>query len=328
MRMAEGKQAHNLRSTGVTTSDDNSVEKIWTQIQSCVTEQKQCLEIQIQGIRNTLDFKMAGDPQMKMTITEMMGTGIEMERQAADLELPGARLPEANTSTKSVDLVCAFKETLSRLNLQHLQVSFDGPNVNIKFLRDLKENLSEDKDPEHSVMLFMGTCGLHELSKKLTGFREMKQIGLKGDFRKVCASPVVVESVKKYSRKQQRLDNFWSTLLSGFSVPDLLNFVKKVLILSHGNASVERGFSVNKELVVENQAQKALVAQRQVYDGVVASGGLHDLKVCKKMIHCARNASRLYAEALRLKDFQSKDKKQEVLGKKWICERLKELSAK
>ncbi|KAJ8887333.1 hypothetical protein PR048_013548 [Dryococelus australis] len=118
-----------------------------------------------------------------------------------------------------------------------------------------------------------------------------------------------MESVKKYSLKQERLDNFWSTLLSGFSVPDLLNFVKKVLILSHGNASVERGFSVNKELVVENQAQKSLVAQRQVYDGVVTSGGLHDLKVCKKMIHCARNAGGLYGEALRWKDLKSKDKK-------------------
>ncbi|KAJ8876963.1 hypothetical protein PR048_021415 [Dryococelus australis] len=108
------------------------------------------------------------------------------------------------------------------------------------------------------------------------------------------------------------LSDILKTLMS-FSVPDLLNFVKKVLILSHGNASVERGFSVNKELVVENQAQKSLVAQRQVYDGVVASGGVHDFKVCKMMIHCARNARGLYAEALRLKDFQSSRQKQEVL---------------
>ncbi|KAJ8873155.1 hypothetical protein PR048_026772 [Dryococelus australis] len=47
------------------------------------------------------------------------------------------------------------------------------------------------------------------------------------------------------------------------------------------------------------------------------------------MVRCARNArGRLYGEALTLKDFQSKDKKQEVLEKKLICERLKELSAK
>ncbi|KAJ8892731.1 hypothetical protein PR048_005312 [Dryococelus australis] len=50
--------------------------------------------------------------------------------------------------------------------------------------------------------------------------------------------------------------------------------------------------------------------------------------VCKMMIHCARNARGLYGEALRLKDFQSKDKKQDMLEKKWICEKLKELSAK
>ncbi|KAJ8878478.1 hypothetical protein PR048_019056 [Dryococelus australis] len=128
-------------------------------------------------------------------------------------------------------------------------------------------------------------------------------------------SPVIMKSVKKYSRNQGRLDIFWSTLLLGFSVPDLLNFVKKVLILSHGNDLVERGFSVNKELVVENDAQKSLVAQRQVYDGVVSSSGRHDLKVCKEMIHCARNAKGLYGEALRLKVFQSKEKIQEVFEK-------------
>jgi len=36
--------------------------------------------------------------------------------------------------------------------------------------------------------------------------------------------------------------------------PKAWSVCELVLLLSHGQASVERGFSVNKELVVENQS--------------------------------------------------------------------------
>jgi len=41
-----------------------------------------------------------------------------------------------------------------------------------------------------------------------------------------------------------------------------------VLILSHGNAAVESGFSVNKELLVENMEEETIVAQRVVFDAI------------------------------------------------------------
>jgi len=64
----------------------------------------------------------------------------------------------------------------------------------------------------------------------------------------------------------------------------LLSFLKKVLILSHGNAFVERGFSINKEVIVENQLAKSLVAQRQIYDAIQALGGLNNVIIDKQMI--------------------------------------------
>ncbi|KAJ8875524.1 hypothetical protein PR048_023419 [Dryococelus australis] len=177
-------------------------------------------------------------------------------------------------------------------------------------------------DPTLISKLFETSLGSLEVFQEGNWLSGNEANRVERDFRIVCASPAGMESVKK------KAGQFLEYAFSGFSVPDLLNFVKKVLILSHGNFSVQRGFSVNKELIVENQAQKSIVTQRQVYDEVVASGGLHDLKVCKKMIHCSRNARGLFGEALRLKDFHSKDKKQEVIEKKRICERLKKLSAK
>jgi len=44
--------------------------------------------------------------------------------------------------------------------------------------------------------------------------------------------------------------------------PKAWSVCELALLLSHGQASIERGFSVNKELVVENQSEQTLAARR------------------------------------------------------------------
>ena len=61
---------------------------------------------------------------------------------------------------------------------------------------------------------------------------------------------------------------------------------------------MERGFSINKEMVIENQLPSSLVGMRQVYDGVQAMGGLDKVVVTKKMINKVRLARSEYARAL------------------------------
>lgn len=39
-----------------------------------------------------------------------------------------------------------------------------------------------------------------------------------------------------------------------------------MFFLSNGQAAVERGFSLNKEMLMENLQQKSLISQRMVYD--------------------------------------------------------------
>ncbi|KAG0423629.1 hypothetical protein HPB47_000599, partial [Ixodes persulcatus] len=65
---------------------------------------------------------------------------------------------------------------------------------------------------------------------------------------------------------------------------DLFAFVKLILSLSHGNASVERGFSINKDCLVENQKEQSLVAQRIVYDAVSSAGGVASVQLTKRML--------------------------------------------
>ncbi|XP_075534296.1 uncharacterized protein LOC142568085 [Dermacentor variabilis] len=62
--------------------------------------------------------------------------------------------------TRAEELVSAFKsatEGLSRSKI--LQISMDGPNVNMKFLREIKQELCESNDDRQ--ILDIGSCGLH-----------------------------------------------------------------------------------------------------------------------------------------------------------------------
>ena len=41
-----------------------------------------------------------------------------------------------------------------------------------------------------------------------------------------------------------------------------------IFTLSHGQATVERGFSVNKDIIATNMLQRTIVAQLKICDGV------------------------------------------------------------
>jgi len=62
---------------------------------------------------------------------------------------------------------------------------------------------------------------------------------------------------------------------------NFVDFAKLILILSHGNATVERGFSVNTECLIENQHEKSLIAQRRIYDTIKNFGEVENVKIEK-----------------------------------------------
>ncbi|KAJ8884749.1 hypothetical protein PR048_010945 [Dryococelus australis] len=85
----------------------------------------------------------------------------------------------------------------------------------------------------------------------------------------------------------------------------LKGFVQTLLIISHGNAALERGFSINKEIIVENQKE------RQIFDAVTAKGGIANMEVSKLMIHSVRNAHSRYNEALQEQKMMTEAKERE-----------------
>ena len=71
-----------------------------------------------------------------------------------------------------------------------------------------------------------------------------------------------------------------------------------VLILSHGQASVERGFSINRQVMVENLKERSFIAQRTIHDHLLHVGGLNALVVDKPLLSAAASGRRKYTEYL------------------------------
>lgn len=151
-------------------------------------------------------------------------------------------------------------------------------------------------------------------SKRLTialnAFVENKWISgneadhIQREFTSVCENDTFKEVVNSLSSKDERLDHFWlRTVLPtvNLKTEKLASFLKMILILFHGNASLERGFSVNKEIIVENMLQESLVAQRRIYDAISNLGGVEKVFINKNMLHAARNAHALYVQNLKEK---------------------------
>ena len=64
----------------------------------------------------------------------------------------------------------------------------------------------------------------------------------------------------------------YDSLASDDDMRKLWDVVRIILILSHGQATVERGFSVNKVTMVDNLTEHTLIAKRVVKDHVMQVG--------------------------------------------------------
>lgn len=98
---------------------------------------------------------------------------------------------------------------------------------------------------------------------------------------------------KKYDDSQgqehiecQEIDYYWNKIFSivrnnGYSkYPILSKLIRNVLIISHGNADVERGFSTNGNILTEERtllSEKSINGLRMTYDAVqyLGLGSVH-----------------------------------------------------
>ena len=65
-----------------------------------------------------------------------------------------------------------------------------------------------------------------------------------------------------------------------------------LLLLSHGQASIEHGFSVNKQIELDNLPEDTFVAKRIICDHVTSVGGLQNSDASNKHLLMAVSSAR------------------------------------
>lgn len=133
---------------------------------------------------------------------------------------------------------------------------------------------------------------------------------------------------KDYDPNNDRLDSFlYLHMGQKRSYQSLWKVVSELLILSHGQASVERGFSVNKQLEVENLQERSFIAQRLVQDHVQSVGGVLAVSINKPLLLSAAGARQKYLSYL---DEQKRKKTSEgvELKRKELVDELDKLKKK
>lgn len=149
------------------------------------------------------------------------------------------------------------------------------------------------------------------------------------EFRDFVDGAIKDGSLSTFNKDNDRLDTFFhsklATNIKDFS--HLWRLVKNLLLLSHGQATVERGFSINKEIEGTNLAERTVVARRQIVDSIRAAGGVEKIPVTPKML---MNVSSAYSRYNLFLDRQKEAeiKKQHGLKRKGVSEEIEELKKK
>ena len=144
--------------------------------------------------------------------------------------------------------------------------------------------------------------------RMLNEFQEAKliQVGeyddLKHGFEKFLKCCVKDDAFCKFDidNADHRLDELFYAALS--DKPQFKDLWKKViakaLVLSHGQATVERGFSQNKEVSEYNQVTESLIARRAIKDHMNFVGGRSKFEISDGLLKTVSQANQKYRQYL------------------------------
>ena len=110
---------------------------------------------------------------------------------------------------------------------------------------------------------------------------------------------VTTKNSHGFKNFDDRLDEFYSQIFhKEKQYTSLWLICQLVFIISHGQAAIERGFKINKELSVQNQSTDSLIALRIVNDhhesnGVTAA----NIPITRERVKHARAARLRYSES-------------------------------
>lgn len=145
----------------------------------------------------------------------------------------------------------------------------------------------------------------------------------------LCSNAATETKFKEFDKGKDRLDSFYySAIGQNLEFVELFSMIRCVLTLSHGNAAVESGFSVNGDMLVENLHEDSLVTQRIVYDSVQDAGGITSVNIDKAMLQFVRGARGRYQAALERRRQSASDTDKRATAKRKAAQEIKALLAK
>ena len=104
----------------------------------------------------------------------------------------------------------------------------------------------------------------------------------------------------EFEESKNLLDSFlWKNMRSDSNYKSIWSIVKIILVLSHGQATVEQGFSENKMLLVENLDMENLIAQRLICHYMKRKNfEPHNFPISKNLISSVKFARQKYQQSL------------------------------
>ena len=123
-----------------------------------------------------------------------------------------------------------------------------------------------------------------------------------GDFARYAA---INDDFRTFQVGQSRLDTLYYNALQDNRWPSLWTLLQNLLLLSHGQAAVERGFSINSETLTDSMSENTLIALRTIKDHLLSIGGRAEcVPITPELLTSAAAAvsnskSRLLTHALR-----------------------------
>lgn len=133
------------------------------------------------------------------------------------------------------------------------------------------------------------------------------------------------DKIASFNPNTQRLDEFYFHQLNNVSKHnELCTVLKLIFTLSHGQADVERGFSLNKNLINQNMESLTIISRRRVKDHLLSNKLLpHTFEVPTKLMQYAQSAHRnyvTYLETMKVQEGVEKVSKQrEIIDQEIEC---------
>ena len=144
----------------------------------------------------------------------------------------------------------------------------------------------------------------------------------KARFSQLCSRSTEewLQMFTSFDWNKEHLDVFYHKAIgSKEEFKEIWSVFQIVFILSHGNVRVESGVSVNADMLVENLKEESLIAQRRVYDSIVASGGVLNVNITSGMPTYARQSHSHYQECLEQKREKSTNEEKKGQREKKSC---------